>query len=303
MRWKRVKSDDVIDVRGASGGGGGRGRVARGGGMGFPAGGAAGGLGLVGVLIFLAIQVLGGGGGSGGFEIPSGFEQSAPVTESDPLPRDQDPDRDLRDFSEYVFVDAQNLWQKGFQGAGDRYQRSKLVLYRSGVNTGCGSASSAVGPFYCPADLRVYIDLSFFNDMQSQLGAGGDFAYAYVIAHEIGHHVQQQTGTSNEVRRQQRENPDDANALSVRLELQADCYAGVYAQTVFKQGGLEDGDLDEAFGAAEAVGDDRLQRRAGGDVRPDSFTHGTSEQRKHWFQRGYEGGDPSACDTFSGDEV
>jgi uncharacterized protein len=170
------------------------------------------------------------------------------------------------------------------------------------VNTACGSASSAVGPFYCPGDQIVYLDLSFYGDLQSKLGAGGDFAWAYVIAHELGHHVQQQLGTSEEVTRLQRDQRENANELSVRLELQADCYAGVWGNTVYKQGDLEKGDVREALRAAGAVGDDRLQRQATGEINPDSFTHGTSEQRRSWFEKGYESGDPNACDTFSPDE-
>ena len=171
------------------------------------------------------------------------------------------------------------------------------------VATGCGNASSAVGPFYCPADQRVYLDLSFYHDMANELGAPGDFAWAYVIAHEVGHHVQQQLGTSDEVSRMQRDNPSDAHALSVRLELQADCYAGVWAHSVFAAGKLDKGDVSEAPRASAAVGDDRLQRRATGRVDPDSFTHGSSEQRTSWFNRGRESGEPAACDTFSPDSL
>ena len=168
---------------------------------------------------------------------------------------------------------------------------------------GCGSATSAVGPFYCPADSRVYLDLSFYEDMRRQLGASGDFAWAYVIAHEMGHHVQNVSGTNDEVRKLESSNPDEANEISVRTELQADCYAGVWAATVFAEGDLEPGDLDEAFTASEAVGDDRLQQGAGQKVNPDSFTHGSAEQRRTWFENGYESGDPAACDTFSAESV
>jgi uncharacterized protein len=202
-----------------------------------------------------------------------------------------------------VFTDVQKTWEQTFKRAGQPYEHARLVLYRDGVQTACGSASSAVGPFYCPADQVVYLDLSFYQDMQSQLQAGGDFAWAYVIAHEVGHHVQQQLGTSEEVRRLQQEQGGDANELSVRLELQADCYAGVWARTVYKQGDLEKGDVREALRAAGAVGDDRLQRRATGSIDPDSFTHGTSEQRRSWFESGYADGHPNACDTFSPDQI
>jgi predicted metalloprotease len=296
MRWNRGGGNpgDLIDARGGGGG-----RMG-----GLPVGRAGGGLGLVGVIIYLAVQVLGGGGG-GGFAIDDPFGAGAgggPV--ANPIPAAQDPERDLRDFSSYVFSNAQDGWERIFAQQGKRYDRAKLVLFRRGVQTGCGSASSAVGPFYCPADRRVFLDLSFYKDMTDQLAAkGGDFAWAYVIAHETGHHVQQQLGTSSEVDRMRRSHPDDANALSVRLELQADCYAGVWAHGVFAAGDLEQGDVEEAVDAAGAVGDDRLQRRAGGGVNPDSFTHGTSAQRVDWFNRGRKAGDPADCDTFSADEV
>ncbi len=180
-----------------------------------------------------------------------------------------------------------------------RSSSSDVIDQRGGGGRGgCGSATSAVGPFYCPGDQRVYLDLSFYADMREQLGASGDFAWAYVIAHELGHHVQQQLGTSQEVQDAAARNPDDANALSVRQELQADCYAGVWAHGVFRAGQFEPGDLDEAFTASEAVGDDRLQRRAGAGVRPDTFTHGTSAQRRRWFTEGETSGDPADCDTF-----
>jgi hypothetical protein len=261
-----------------------------------------GGLGLVGVIVVLALQLLGGNGAA--FDVDTGLGGGAsPPGQAAPIPPSEDPERDLKDFSAYVFTDVQKTWEQTFKRAGQPYEHARLVLYRDGVQTACGSASSAVGPFYCPADQIVYLDLSFYGDMQSQLQAGGDFAWAYVIAHEVGHHVQQQLGTSEEVRRLQREQGGDANELSVRLELQADCYSGVWAHTVYKQGDLEKGDVREALRAAGAVGDDRLQRRATGSIDPDSFTHGTSEQRRDWFERGYEGGNPDACDTFSPDQI
>ena len=254
------------------------------------------GLGLVGVLVFVAFQLLSGGSGYG---VPSAFDDGTRAPGGEAIPAGQDPERDLRDFSEYVFDSAQSSWARAFGGGS--YRDAKLYLYRNAVSTGCGSASSAVGPFYCPADERVYLDLSFFGDMERQLGAPGDFAWAYVIAHEVGHHVQHLRGTSDEVQRLRREDPDAANALSVRLELQADCYAGVWAHAVFEQ--LDPGDLEEAIAASEAVGDDRLQRRATGEVRPDSFTHGSSAQRARWFSVGQRSGAPADCDTFSVDDV
>ncbi len=293
MRWRRVRNPDVIDRRGAGGGGVPMGR----------GGAVGGGLGVVGVILFLAIQLLGGGSGSA-FDVDTGLGGggSAPGQPA-AIPPSEDPERDLKDFSTYVFTDAQKTWEQTFKRAGQRYEHARLVLYRDGVNTACGSASSAVGPFYCPGDQIVYLDLSFYGDLQNKLGAGGDFAWAYVIAHEVGHHVQQQLGTSEEVTRLQRDQREDANELSVRLELQADCYAGVWGNTVYKQGDLEKGDVREALRAAGAVGDDRLQRQATGDINPDSFTHGTSEQRRSWFEKGYESGDANACDTFSPDEL
>jgi predicted metalloprotease len=274
VRWKRVESTDVIDQR-AGGGFPGGGRVA-----------IPGGLGIGGILIYLAISLLSGGGGGSSFGVDDPFgsgTQTPGVQAPKGIPASQDPERDLKDFSVYVFERTQRSWEKTFQEQGKPYEHAKLVLYRGGVQTGCGSATSAVGPFYCPADRRVYLDLSFYGDMQNQLNASGDFAWAYVIAHEMGHHVQQQLGTSDQVNQAQRENPDQRNELSVRLELQADCYSGVWAKSVYKQ--LEPGDVEEAMTASRAVGDDRLQKQARGSVDPDSFTHGTSAD----------------CDTFSGD--
>ena len=301
MKWKRVKSRDVIDIRGASGG------AARRRGSGSPSipgglAGLGGGTGLIVLVVIVAISALGGGGG---FDLQGAFDTGtgAPGAQNpSPIPPAEDPQRDLKDFSTYVFSDAQNTWEATIKRDGGRYERAQLVLYSDAVSTGgCGSATSAVGPFYCPADQRVYLDLSFYGDMERQLGASGDFAWAYVIAHEIGHHIQRLTGTSQEVDRLAAANPADRNELSVRQELQADCYSGVWASTVFAQGDLEEGDLEEAFGAAEAVGDDRLQKQAGGRINPDSFTHGTSEQRRRWFEAGYSSGEPARCDTFAAD--
>jgi predicted metalloprotease len=308
MKWKRgkSKSDDVIDIRGASkgsasGSGGGLGGLPIPGGLGSIGGGA----GVVVIIVVIAIQVLGGGEG-GGFDIGQvlGGGQAPGASNPAPIPADEDPQADLKDFSSYVFDDAQDTWSSTFNEDGDNYDDAQLVLYSGQVSTdGCGSASSSAGPFYCPADSRVYLDLSFYGDMERQLDAPGDFAWAYVIAHEMGHHVQNELGTNDEVSRLSSSDPDSANELSVRTELQADCYSGVWASTVFAEGALEPGDLDEAFTASEAVGDDRLQEQAGGRVNPDTFTHGTSEQRRHWFEAGYESGDPGACDTFSPDEI
>jgi len=293
MRWRRGASrQDVIDVRGGGGG--------RRGGAALPVGG---GLGLVGVILFVAIQLLGGGGGTGGFNIPAGFDSGARAPSGEPIPAGRDPDRDLADFSVYVFNNAQATWERIFAQQGETYDRAKLVLYRDAVDTACGSASSAAGPFYCPADKYVYLDVSFYRDMESRLQAGGEFAWAYVIAHEVGHHVQQLRGTSNEVNQIRRSDPDRANEASVRLELQADCFSGVWANSVFEAGDLERGDVEEAIRASEAVGDDRLQSQAGRQINSDSFTHGSSAQRRAWFERGNESGEPTDCDTFSIDDV
>ncbi len=261
--------------------------------------------GLVAVVIVLGVvgtQVFGGSSGSGtGFDMGSMFPGigSVPGAENPaPLPAGQDPDADLKDFSAYVFTDAQQVWSRAFRNDDRPWRNAQLVLYSDAVSTGgCGNASSAVGPFYCPADNRVYLDLSFYRQMKSQLGADGDFAWAYVIAHEMGHHVQNMGGISDQVAREKREQSESRNEISVRNELQADCLAGVWASTVFDQ--LEAGDLEEAIAASEAVGDDRLQSRGGGSVNPDSFTHGTSAQRREWFKTGFDSGDPSTCDTFS----
>jgi uncharacterized protein len=208
-----------------------------------------------------------------------------------------------REFVSVVLADTEDVWQDLFKAGGAAYREPTLVLFSGAVESGCGFAEAAMGPFYCPADGRVFIDLSFFDDLERRLGAGGDFAEAYVIAHEVGHHVQNLLGTSAEVQRlQQRAGQVEANQLSVRLELQADCYAGLWAHHADRTKGiLEAGDIEEALGAASAVGDDRLQRQAQGRVVPDSFTHGTSEQRMRWFRRGLETGSLEACDTFSGE--
>jgi uncharacterized protein len=307
MKWKRGKGGnrDVVDVRGARGGGsswGGGGFG--GGGIPIPIGRMGGGAGIVAVIVVVLINVLGSSGG-GGYEIADAFgpQATAPGAGNPaPIPRSEDPDADLKDFSVYVFEDVQNTWQKTFAAAGRPYDRAKLVLYSGAVSTNdCGSATSAVGPFYCPGDDSVYLDLSFYKQMADQLGASGDFAWAYVIAHEMGHHVQNESGTTAQVAKAGQDEQTGAEGLSVRTELQADCYAGVWASTVYNEGDLDQGDIQEAFGAARAVGDDRLQKQATGSVKPDTFTHGTSQQRRAWFDRGYRSADPGACDTFSAD--
>ncbi len=291
MKWNRVQgAGDMVDARGS---GRGRGRAA---------GAGLGGLGIGGVIVVLVLQALTGVE----FEIPNQLDSQTSVG-SGSVGYPSSPEEDeLAQFTNAVSVENQDMWTTVFSQNGEQYDRAKVVRFSQGVDTGCGSATSATGPFYCPADQRVYLDMSFYADMREQLGAGGDFAWAYVVAHELGHHVQNLTGVFAATQKAEREDPgsaDGAQGLSVRTELQADCYAGVWAHAAFKQGALEPGDLDEAFGAAEAVGDDRLQSRARGTVRPDSFTHGTSAQRRTWFTKGYEDGTTAVCDTFSVDEV
>ena len=198
-----------------------------------------------------------------------------------------------------AFSSAENTWEALFAKSGGRFQAPKLVFYGGEGRSGCGAAQSAMGPFYCPTDQGVYLDTSFFNELATRFGAQGDFAQYYVIAHEFGHHIQHLLGTSEQVQRiQQSSSRTEGNAASVRLELQADCYAGVWAAQ--NRNRLDPGDIEEGMRAAQAIGDDTLQREAGGRVAPDSFTHGTSEQRMRWLRRGLETGDPAQCDSFSG---
>ena len=223
--------------------------------------------------------------------------QQSPQTES-ASPQSAANDRDLQ-FTRTVLRDTEMVWDKLFRDAGGNYIQPKLVLFSGYTPTACGTGQSAMGPFYCPADTSVYIDLSFYQDMKTRLGGGGDFAQGYVIAHEVGHHVQNLTGTDEQVRRESQANPDEANELSVRVELQADCYAGVWARAVQDRFGvLEPGDVQDALNTAARIGDDALQQAQRGIVVPDSFTHGTSEQRQRWFYNGFNSGDPAACDTF-----
>ena len=284
MRWRgQRQSSNVEDRRGL--------RITRGGMVG-------GGLGMVALMLigmFLGIDprlIL------GGAQI---VESVAPPTVEDTGPYQETPaEAEAREFLAVVLADTEDVWAARFAELGGSYRPPKLVLFNGAVQSGCGFAEAAMGPFYCPPDERVFIDTSFFDDLDRRLGAGGDFARAYVVAHEIGHHVQNLLGTSGEVRDlQQRLGGAEANQLSVRLELQADCYAGVWAHHAERMRGiLEAGDIEEALGAAAAVGDDRLQRQAQGYVVPDSFTHGTSEQRMQWFRAGLDGGSRESCDTF-----
>lgn len=208
-------------------------------------------------------------------------------------------EQELRSLSAVVLADTETTWQTYFAQHGQRYALPVMVLYNGATHTACGTGQSAMGPFYCPNDRKIYLDLSFYNDMKNKLGAAGDTAFAYVIAHEVGHHVQNLLGILAKVNRAQQQNQARANQLSVQLELQADCFAGIWGHQAAKSGLFESGDLEEAFNAAEAVGDDRLQKRRQGYVVPDSFTHGTSAQRLAWFKHGLQNGDPSQCNTFN----
>ena len=290
----RRKSENVEDRRGETAGGGG-------GGLRFPGGGKAGmggGIGLIIVVVlalvfgidprqFLDPSALGG----------SGSTQTAPA---EPYQETAE-EANRSDFVKVVLADTEDTWTAIFSKAGRTYDRPTLVLFRSAVNSACGFAQSAAGPFYCPGDKKVYIDLSFIDEMSTKLSASGDFAFAYVIAHEIGHHVQTLLGTSGQVNAQRgRVSQEEGNQLSVKLELQADCYAGVWTHHTEKQKQvLEAGDLEEALNAAAAVGDDRLQKQAQGYVVPESFTHGSSAQRAAWFKKGLQTGDTNQCDTFA----
>lgn len=279
MRWRgRRQSDNIEDRRGS--------RVSR--------GVVGGGIGTV-VLVLLAMyfgvdpSVVMQGVGTTQVEQPTDepYVESALEAES-------------RQLVAVTLAETEDTWNAEFAKLRGEYREPVLVLFTGAVNSGCGFAEAAMGPFYCSADERVFIDLAFFDQLQSELGAGGDFAQAYVVAHEVGHHVQNLLGASRRVQElRQRVSEVEANQLSVRLELQADCYAGLWAQHADRTAGiLEPGDIDEALDAANAIGDDTLQRNAGRAVVPDSFTHGSSEQRKRWFRRGYEAGTVAGCDTF-----
>ena len=268
-------------------------------GMGIPIGVGGGGVGLVVLIAYVLLNALSGGGGGASIDPRlDPFPQAAPATGTQQGP---DPDATLKDFVGFVVDDVQKHWQQEFQRAGKTYEPTKLVLFSDSVSTGCGGASSATGPFYCPVDRKVYLDLGFFRELRSRFGAPGDFAQAYVIAHEFGHHVQKLTGVSDEVRSAEQRSPDESNDLSIRLELQADCFAGVWGHTAYAEGELESGDVEEGLAAAAAVGDDRLQREATGRVNRETWTHGSSAHRTKWFKKGFDSGDPNKCDTFSGD--
>lgn len=217
---------------------------------------------------------------------------------SQPDPARDAAEKPLVEFVTFVLNDTQATWGKILPAEGVNYRHAKLVLFRNSIDSACGMAQSATGPFYCPQDERVYIDLGFYDELRQRFGAPGEFAEAYVLAHEIGHHVQKLLGIEGKVRAEQQRNPQAAKQISQRVELQADCFAGVWSHTTEQRNLLDPGDVDSALKAAAAVGDDRLQKMATGHVNPDTFTHGTSAQRKDWFQRGFKDGTIGACNTF-----
>lgn len=233
------------------------------------------------------------------FALLGGGGEAAPPGASAPVPTSPE-EEEMVQFVSFVLDDVQNTWDRAFAESGLEYDRAKLVLFTEAVDSGCGYAGAESGPFYCPADGKAYIDLSFYRDLKQRFGASGDFAEAYVLAHEIGHHVQNLLGTSDAVRQAQRRSPGETNRLSVLLELQADCYAGVWGYSTDQREILERGDVEEALDAAAAIGDDRIQSQTRGRVNPESWTHGSSSQRVEWFRTGLETGDPERCDTFEG---
>jgi predicted metalloprotease len=283
MKWTPGNRENVEDVRGRSGGGL-----------------RMGGLGLGGLVVVLLLSW------ATGIDFLSLVSQGDPSSPSANVGggelRATPEEERLVDFVDAVMKDAQETWQRKLGG---RYQSTRAVIFRDAIQSACGFAQSATGPFYCPGDQLVYLDLGFFSELKSRFGAPGDFAQAYVLAHELGHHVQRLLGIDSQVRRMQQARPDQQNSLSVRLELQADCFAGVWGHEAAQsnrasQGKveLESGDLEEGLAAAAAIGDDRIQRMAGARVAPDRFTHGSSEQRVTWFRRGFSSGDAQACETF-----
>ncbi len=254
--------------------------------------GVAAGGGVVGIIVVVLMSLLGGGGDGSGVDLNDIFGQ---IQAGGGSPGSVDPaDEPLVEEMSLALDDIQDFWGSG-SGLGADYVDAQLVLFTDAVSTnGCGNAPASVGPFYCPADSKAYIDLAFFKELATRFGAPGDFARVYVLAHEIGHHVQNLEGTNAEVRRQQQAQPELANELSIRLELQADCYAGVWGSSAQSRGLIEPGDLEEGIGAAEAVGDDNL-----GNPNQETWTHGSADARQRWFLVGFDGGDPVRCDTFS----
>lgn len=286
MRWKKARrSDNVVDARGRSGGiGGGR-------------------LSLAGLAIVVVIGLL---SGQDPMQILGQLADQSGQAPSQPSSTPANGDDPQVAFVQAILGDTEDTWRALFQQSGDQYRDPTLVLFRNGVSSACGFANSATGPFYCPGDRQVYLDLQFFDEMASRFSVAGDFAQAYVIAHEVGHHVQTLLGVSQQMQaaRQRGTRMEGDNGLLVRQELQADCFAGIWAyHAQQRHDWLEEGDLEEALNAANAIGDDHLQQQSQGRVVPDAFTHGTSAQRVRWFRAGFESGEPARCDTFQANRL
>jgi predicted metalloprotease len=295
MRWKRNTGFDQIEDRRGQGGS-----------IGFPSGGggtaipipipggkAGGGLGTIIVAVVLFLLFSGVLGGSGSIPGMGGLSDGGAAEPGGTLDPQSDTDQQLA----YIVDSIQTFWASTFQKSGRDYPETKLVLFEDATQSSCGPASAATGPFYCPADQKVYLDLGFFDELKSRFGAeGGDFAMAYVVAHEFGHHVQTALGVSEQVQQMAAQDPSRRNDLSVRQELQADCLAGLWANS---SGDIQEGDIQEALSAASAVGDDRIQESTTGRIDPENWTHGSAEQREAWFTRGFQSGDPDRCDTFA----
>jgi predicted metalloprotease len=326
MRWRGGRESENVEDRRDEGGG--YGIPLPGGGVRFPSGGSGrgGGIGIVGILIILGLMwffgidpsvlMQGGGTPSGdGSSFPDiRLPQSRPDTTNIPVPGTQgsavqhpqtNSEDDLKQFVSIVLADTEDVWRDVFKQYGQNYSDPKLVLFSGAVRSACGTGMSAMGPFYCPNDEKVYIDLSFYEELKDRFRVQGDFAEAYVLAHEVGHHVQKLLGIMDQVEAaRQRMGEKQGNALQVRVELQADCFAGIFANHAQESKNIiEPGDIDEALAAASAIGDDRIQKQTQGYVVPDAFTHGTSAQRARWFRRGYESGDLKTCDTFNADQL
>jgi predicted metalloprotease len=329
MRWRDQRESENVEDRRDEGGG--FGFPFPGGGVGFPSGGdgsgrSGGGIGIVGLLIILGLMlffgvdpsvIMQGGGGPGGdvttfpdIRLP----QSQPDATNFPIPGQHGPqvqrpqttsEDDLKRFVSVVLGTTEDVWQETLARYGRRYTDPTLVLFSGGVRSACGLGMAQMGPFYCPIDEKVYIDLDFYRELRDRFRAPGDMAQAYVIAHEIGHHVQKLLGIADQVEAlRHRMSQSQANALQVRMELQADCFAGIWAnQAGETKNIIEPGDIEEALNAASAIGDDRIQRQTQGYVVPDAFTHGSSQQRVAWFKRGYQSGKLEACDTFNADDL
>ncbi|HCT2508432.1 TPA: neutral zinc metallopeptidase, partial [Aeromonas dhakensis] len=279
MRWQDRRESNNVEDRRQQGGGGG-----------LPIGGK-------GRLILLVVVMV---AGYYGVDLSPLLNEPASQTPPQRQEMSQPAKDPLARFTSVMLASTEDAWGEIFQQSGNRYQAPKLVLYRGATRTGCGQGQSVMGPFYCPADRTVYIDLSFYQEMRDKLGADGDFAQGYVVAHEVGHHVQNLLGIERKMReQQQRLSRAEQNKLSVKLELQADCFAGVWGHYMEREQVLETGDLEEALNAAQAIGDDRLQQQSQGRVIPDSFTHGSSAQRYAWFKRGFDSGKPASCNTFA----